>query len=341
MALGLVILANSRPFIGFVLSLPCALVLLVFMLRRRADGHRDSLRLIAMPIGAVLLVGALWTAGYNRAVTGSALKFPHQLYAESYMTAPYFLFADPRPAPPYRHLEMARFHSQWELEVFEKHRSPRSWLDQKLLQGSYLWKLYLGAGLVLPLLLLPWSRGDPWVGFALGMGGIYLIVSLFMTWSMPHYSAPLVPLVFFLVAVGVRIAVSAGPWKMGGRVLQTALPLYCLGSLIFALVNPQDPWPAEHPSWSQQRAQILDELKEQGGRHLILVRYRRRAPRHNLHEEWVYNEAEIDSASVVWAREMGVGRNRKLIRYFADRQVWLLEPDQQDPHLTPYPVGQS
>lgn len=339
MALGLVILANSRPFIGLVISMPCALVLLMFMVRRRAASHKDSWRLIVVPMAGVLLVGALWMAKYNRAVTGSPFELPHKLYAESYMTAPYFLIADPRPAPRYRHLEMARFHGKWELEVFEKQRSPRSWFQLKRLQWSYLWKLYLGAGLVLPFLLIPWSRGDPWVGFALAMCGIYLIVNLFMTWSMPHYSAPLAPLVFFLVAVGVRAADGSGTWKRFGKTLQMALPLYCLGSLIFALVNPQDLWPEQHPDWSRQRARIVDELEQIGGHHLILVRYQSNGPRHNFHEEWVYNRAEIDSAQVVWAREMGDRRNRKLIRYFADRQIWLLEPELPDPRLKPYPFG--
>ena len=43
-----------------------------------------------------------------------------------------------------------------------------------------------------------------------------------------------------------------------------------------------------------------------------------------LYREWVYNEANIDGAKVVWAREMDTAHNRKLLEYFADRCVWLL-----------------
>jgi hypothetical protein len=52
----------------------------------------------------------------------------------------------------------------------------------------------------------------------------------------------------------------------------------------------------------------------------------------------VYNEANIDGAKIVWAREMDSGQNRKLVEYFKDRQVWLVEVNESPPALTRYPV---
>jgi hypothetical protein len=53
----------------------------------------------------------------------------------------------------------------------------------------------------------------------------------------------------------------------------------------------------------------------------------------------VYNEADIDGAKVVWAREMDADQNLRLLEYFNDRQVWLLEVGQNRPpfKLVPYP----
>jgi hypothetical protein len=81
------------------------------------------------------------------------------------------------------------------------------------------------------------------------------------------------------------------------------------------------------------RARMLDQLREQPGRHLVIVRYK---PDHEVLEEWVYNEADIDGSKVVWARDMGAARNQELIEYYKDRRTWLLEADENPPLLTAY-----
>ena len=48
-------------------------------------------------------------------------------------------------------------------------------------------------------------------------------------------------------------------------------------------------------------ADLRFELANSGGRRLIIVRY---GLQHSPLEEWVYNDADIDRSSVVWAREM-------------------------------------
>src|SRR5262249_25362019 len=93
---------------------------------------------------------------------------------------------------------------------------------------------------------------------------------------------------------------------------------------------------AKPRGWQFQRAHISAQLAEKGGRHLVIVHYR---PLHSVHDEWVYNAASIDQAQVVWARELDITQNRKLLEYFKDRQAWLVEVDQDRglPRLTPYP----
>jgi hypothetical protein len=84
------------------------------------------------------------------------------------------------------------------------------------------------------------------------------------------------------------------------------------------------------------REQMMARLQQVGGRHLVIVRY---DAGHDPLREYVFNAADIDGSEVVWARDMGPEQNRELIRYFATRQVWLLEADHKPPKLMPYLTG--
>ena len=73
---------------------------------------------------------------------------------------------------------------------------------------------------------------------------------------------------------------------------------------------------------------MMSRLGELPGKHVVVVAY---APAHDADNEWVYNSADIDGAKVVWARDMGVEKNRALRRYFADRAFWTITVDDKTP----------
>jgi hypothetical protein len=80
---------------------------------------------------------------------------------------------------------------------------------------------------------------------------------------------------------------------------------------------------AKSPS-PARRIAVNRELAQAPGRQLVFVRY---SSQHIFQEEWVWNEADIDAARVVWARDLGPDENRKLLKYYPGRTAWLLEPD--------------
>jgi hypothetical protein len=82
------------------------------------------------------------------------------------------------------------------------------------------------------------------------------------------------------------------------------------------------------------RAAIIKKLEHSPGKHLVMVRYDNED--HNIHDEWVYNGAEIDGAKVLWARELDVEQNARLFAYFQDRKIWLTTPDTDNTYLEPY-----
>jgi hypothetical protein len=69
------------------------------------------------------------------------------------------------------------------------------------------------------------------------------------------------------------------------------------------------------------------------GQHLVLVRY---SKDHNSGEEYVYDDADIDHAKTVWAREIPGMDLSPLLSYFRNRDVWVFEPDEDNESVSPY-----
>jgi hypothetical protein len=87
---------------------------------------------------------------------------------------------------------------------------------------------------------------------------------------------------------------------------------------------------ADETGKPERRIAVARGLAATPGRLLVLVRY---GARHIFQEEWVWNEAEMDAARVVWARDSGAEENAKLMKYYAGREVWVLDAD-----VRPLPV---
>jgi hypothetical protein len=82
-------------------------------------------------------------------------------------------------------------------------------------------------------------------------------------------------------------------------------------------------------------AKALTQLEALPGDQPVIARYNQY---HNSRNKWVYHRADIDTAKIVWAHDMGDSGNTELIRYFPQRRVWVAEPDLARPRLSSYPV---
>jgi hypothetical protein len=157
----------------------------------------------------------------------------------------------------------------------------------------------------------------------------------------PHYAAPALGLLAVLVVAGLR-HLHAQRWRgrPAGRALVYAIVLfYPLLAVLSLIAEPAIPDNATH----LQRARLLEQLRLDGGKHLILVRYTNPKPRGFGHEDWVFNEADIDASRVVWAREINPKEDRRLLGYYPERRTWLLvvEVDRQTYTLRPHPLRDS
>ena len=335
LALGLAILANSRPYEGFIAAIPAAGALIWWLLRSRAsDASAGSKWLnVALPIVAVMIVTGAWIGYYNWRVTGNALVMPQTLNRQQYAVAPYFMWETLRPDPPYRHEILKKFYTEWEsgFQLSDQQDSLEGWLASAKERVWAVWVFYLGTALTLPLLMLPWALRDRRMRFWACAAPVFLIGLVLARFTQAHYVAPMIGGLYVLLMQCFRHLRHAAGEEAGAWMVRAIAIVVVVGFVRnAAMANPGTA--AAHPF---ERAVVEQHLEQMPGPQLVMVRY---GENHYLDQEWVYNHADVDHAKVVWAREMSLrSDNVDLQAYFHNRTCWILEPDVDQQKLTPCP----
>ncbi len=340
LGLGLIVLANTRPYEGLAVSLPVAAVLAAWAVTQRRSWKTLALQ-VAAPAGAVLALGALAMGYYNYRGTGDPLKMPYLAHAEQYEVAPLFIFQSPRPDKTYNHSVFRDYQYGFMMRGYEEKKSGFYIPEENLvLAVAFFW----GYALWPALLCLPlrWTR---WTTFAVGVSAFTVTANALSSSERLHlhYLAPVAPLFVFLAVTGVRqlrVLRVGRHRRTGGRIgshragraLAEATIAVCLLSFTAACVlrarrGPQ-PTPVSH-----YRPLLSAQLRGTAGKDLVIVTY---GPSHAMLEEWVYNGADLENAPILWARDMGAAKNRELLEHYANRHIWRLYADEQPPRLEPY-----
>ncbi len=340
LGIGIAILLNTRPYEGGVLS-AAAVGIVLWRLARQHPGIAIVLRRVVLPLALVMIPTLAFMAYYNWRVFGNPFTLPYQVNRATYAVVGPFLWQSPKAtAPVYRHREMAAYHNGWERRAGENARTLDGFAALCVSKLNSAWRFYLGPVLTLPILILPAIFRDHRIRNLLLVCGIFILALFVEVWYLPHYSAPAAAAVLAICIQALR-HVRLWEWKGRpvGRALVRMIPVVCLAMLGIRIgvaafhlpvnVGWPDTWGTQW-SVSLGRARILAELESHPGQHLVLVRY---GPHHHPFREYVYNGADIDGSRVVWAREMSPEENRKLIDYFPNRQVWLLDADAEPPRL--------
>jgi hypothetical protein len=330
LASGLILLATSRPFEGFLLGLLIAGAIVVRMARGKRRSHPLSPTVVGI-LAVCAVASGLSMAYFNWRVYGNALTLPYQVNRATYAVSPVFLWEKPYPEPRYRHKVMRDFYTKWELSVFEKAHTPAGLVAAAATKVGMMLSFYWGPVLLIPVLfMLRRIILDRRIRFLVISALLFMLGEFANPFSVPHYMAPITALLF---AVNIQAMRHLRIWTPGGQPVGQ-----CLVSLIPAMVAAMCVlqvalWPLDAPE-GRERARVQKQLSSLPGTQLAIVRY---APQHNpLSVEWIYNDADIDHSRVVWAREMSPSKDLELIRYFKDRTVWLVEPDCAPPKVQPY-----
>ena len=342
LAVGFAILASTRPYEGFVLGLTVVTALLGWAVGKHSPPTKILLARLVLPTFVLFLAFGLATGYYYYRVTGNAFRTTYQVNRGTYSAAPYFLFESPRPEPVYHHAVMHDFYHR-ELLTFQENRKLPGVITRAAEKLLKLWLFFVGPLLTIPLFALPLLSHDRKMKFPL-IAGIFFMAGLAAeTWVMPHYFAPATVLLYLVILQCLR---HLRFWKWRGSAVGCALvravPLIAVGMVMLRLASVplhayiEAPW----PRGDLERSAILRDLQRLPGKHLVIVRYGSAdGLNHNLDREWVYNCANIDSARVVWARDMGDVANKELMSYFHDRDFWIVNSDAPAPRLIPFSMA--
>ena len=330
-ALGLAVLAQSRPYEGFVLGVPLVAALGIALLKQQYIPLRVRLRQVVCPVTAAMLVLLAGTAYYNWRVTGSPLVMPYTLHQKVYGTPQSFYWQRPILDAPgiHRSRDIADVF-QWQLGAY---KSGFSWSRESDRLAAF-WNFYLQPVLTVPLLFLPFFCRRRRLLVALVAVALVLAANSLYPFFFPHYAAPICAVLLLLVVQGWRrlrlLRFRSAPV---GRAAAGLLVLSFAVSTALAVAGAALlPWNVS--ASPTPRSEALARLQTLGGKHMVLVRYGRN---HSFHLGVVFNDADIDRSPVVWARELDDASNRNLLAYFQDRDAWLFEPDAEPPRLVPLP----
>jgi hypothetical protein len=349
LAVGVGLLAVTRPFEGILLCLPVAVVLgrwLLFGKNRPSGGI--LLRSAAMPLALIVAAGA-WMAYYDYRAFGSPFTLPYTLNRNMYAMAPYFVWQSKRSEPAYRHEAMRRFYYDGELPRFEKFHSLSGFVSETILKATRGVLFFAGIALLPPLIMLRRVLMDRRIRF-LVLCVLLLTAGLMIEiFLIPHYMATFTAAFYAIGLQGMRHLRLWSPegQPVGLTMVRLTVTVCCVMAGLRLFAGPLHlrlaEWPASEWNFSwygpgyfgTERAHIEAELEQLPGRQLAIVRY---SPDHYPFDEWVYNAANIDSSKVIWARGMDAANDLELIHYYKDRNVWLVQPDQQ-PEISPYKVS--
>ena len=324
MALGLLLLANSRPFEGALVSLPICLYTVWILLRKRTKAR------VWLPGMAVLLAGAACTGYYFHRVTGH-FSFPWTVYWRQWSICPPFLFARPNYSVHYQFADQLIYNRDYEMLPYAGVRTPDGFFAEMMVKGIYQWLFFVFPALTLASIgLVPTLRARR---FRVLMGTLAFAGFGFAseTWLQAHYVAVAAGILYLILINGLRwMRVVARHNAVCLKLLRGTLAAVMVMFFVRLWVVPANTFP---PNWGSQTADIpgyhdITRIMEaKPGKQLVMVHY---GAGHFWGYSWINNGYDIPTQHVVWARDTAPGEsNLPLLCAFQDRQVWWLTPPER------------
>jgi hypothetical protein len=349
LAAGFALLVIARPYEGMLLGIPVAVAVVRWCL---FGINRPSPALLArhaaVPV-ALLAATIAWMGFYDSRAFGNPLTAPYAINRAQYAVSPYYVWQHQRPDPGYRHAVLRDFYYNNELPMYRKIHNPVRFVPLTIAKLALGLLFFAGVSLLPPLIMVRRVLLDKRTRLLVVAVAILCAGMAIEIYLIPHYLAPFTAAFY---AIGLQAMRHLRVWRPGNKPAGLAMLRLCVAVTVlmggvrlfaepmhFKIIDfPAGDW---NFSWygpgsqfGAQRANIQAQLDRSPGQQLVLVRY---GAKHELLNEWVYNDPDIDRSKVIWAREMDAASNQDLIRHYSDRTVWLVQPDTGPATLEPYP----
>ncbi|MBZ5540096.1 MAG: hypothetical protein LAN61_06185 [Acidobacteriia bacterium] len=340
LGLGVAVLANSRPMEGLIFSLPAAVTILFWLWRSSLVPRRVKFQRVLAPVAIILVLTGAFILYYDWRLTGNPLLMPHLWNWRRTVNTALFVWQKNGPPFHFRNRQLDFYYNVWVRAHYT-----RSWDAAIRVWGetidncsaTFLWAGAFPLWFCIPLVFRDRRMRLLLATLLLSSAALFAVA-----WSLPHYAAPAVCVLYAVLLQSLRhlrtMRFAGRRVGIGLSRLIILLLLFTVGLGFYHRMEYPYAWNWNGNMGNWRRAAVSAMLQRMPGKQLAVVRYGRL---HNIHEEWVYNGADIDGSKVVWARELDDRQNQKLLAYFHDRQAWLVQPEDAPGKLTPYTPAQA
>src|SRR5258708_4651096 len=193
MAIGIGILANTRPYEGLVLTIAASGCLIFRIAKDRMAKTKVTggvwMRQTALPVLLVLGLAGVATSYYFWKVTGNPLRMPQQVNRETYAVARYFYWETAYPEHEYHHKEIRDFYGL-EVQEFEQSKKTMGIFRQTAKKIGMIWVFYFSPLLTVPLCWSFWALRDKRIRLLMSAGAPVFPGSALVIFFNMHSLAP-------------------------------------------------------------------------------------------------------------------------------------------------------
>lgn len=337
---GVGLLMFSRPFEGLLACIvPCGVLIGTWVRTTgKAGEHARLLRSCVLPAGLIVGLCFLATGIYNRSVTGDFLRFPYAAYESAHSGQPLFVWQSDaeQPLQPFQATVLRAYHERFVVPMSNvRTLSLGMWGERMFanLEENLGWCL---APLALAGAALAFFRktSPPWARLATLAVLVSSLGFLVSIWFDSRYYIPFVPPLMLLAVFALRRGLAL--WPRGrGKIgwLTAAAAAGTAAGVVFI------PYPERSLAFFRQAqpvVHITEQLAHAPGKFLILVEALPVFDKNKIHRTYLANAPHPAESKVVWAWDLGVERNAKLIAHYPGRHIFQMKVFDGSVSFLPY-----